>query len=82
MQFIEWICNDWNRNQSLRQRIAKNVQKYRIQNGYKREALSLLLGWDNSYISKLEKQRVNITIDKLEQLTNVFGIDIIDLLAK
>lgn len=69
-------------NQSLRQRIAKNVQKYRIQNGYKREALSLLLGWDNSYISKLEKQRVNITIDKLEQLTNVFEIDITDLLAK
>ncbi len=69
-------------NQSLRQRIAKNVQKYRIQNGYKREALSLLLGWDNSYISKLEKQRVNITIDKLEQLTNVFEIDITDLFSK
>ena len=69
-------------NQSLRQRIAKNVQKYRIQNGYKREALFLLLGWDNSYISKLEKQRVNITIDKLEQLTNVFEIDITDLFSK
>ncbi len=69
-------------NQSLRQRIAKNVQKYRIQNGYKREALSLLLGWDNSYISKLEKQHVNITIDKLEQLTNVFEIDITDLFSK
>ncbi len=69
-------------NQSLRLRIAKNVQKYRIQNGYKREALSLLLGWDNSYISKLEKQHVNITIDKLEQLTNVFEIDITDLFSK
>ena len=44
--------------------------------------MCLLLGWDNSYISKLEKQRVNITLDKLEQLTNVFKIDIRDLFAE
>lgn len=69
-------------SQSLRERVAKNVQKYRIQQGFKRENLSLLLGWDNSYISKLEKQRVNITLDKLEQLTNVFKIDIRDLFAE
>lgn len=69
-------------SQLLRERIAKNVQKYRMQQGYKRENLSLMLGWDNSYISKLEKQRVNITLDKLEQLTNVFKIDIKDLFAE
>ena len=69
-------------SQSLRERVAKNVQEYRIQQGFKRENLSLLLGWDNSYISKLEKQRVNITLDKLEQLTNVFKIDIRDLFAE
>ncbi len=59
--------------------MCRNIE---FKNGYKREALSLLLGWDNSYISKLEKQRVNITIDKLEQLTNVFEIDITDLFSK
>ncbi len=69
-------------SQLLRERIALNVQKYRIEKGYKREALSLLLGCDNSYISKLEKQRVNITIDKLEQLANIFEIDAIELISK
>lgn len=66
-------------NQSLRELVASNVKKYRIKLGYKREALSLLLGWDNSYISKLERGKVNITIDKLEALTNVLKINITDL---
>ena len=51
-------------SQTLRKRIALNVKYYREQKGYKREELSLLLGVDNSYISKLEKAGVNITIDK------------------
>ncbi len=76
------FVNIWNMSQLLRERIALNVQKYRVEKGYKRETLSLLLGCDNSYISKLEKQRVNITIDKLEQLANIFEIDAIELISK
>ena len=48
----------------------------------KREELSLLLGFDNSYISKLERKSINITIDKLEQIANIFEIDVIDLLKQ
>lgn len=67
-------------SQSIRNKIASNVKRLREKQGLKREELSLLLGVDNSYISKLEKSRINITIDKLEQLANIFKVGIIELL--
>ncbi len=67
-------------SQETRQKIANNVKKYRAIKNYKREELSLLLGFDNSYISKLERKSINITIDKLEQIANALEVDIIDLL--
>ena len=66
-------------SQSIRNKIASNVKRLREKQGLKREELSLLLGVDNSYISKLEKSRINITIDKLEQLANIFKVGIIEL---
>lgn len=66
-------------SQSLRKRLAENVKNYRTLHGYKREELSLMLGVDNSYISKLERCCINITIDKLEQIAKIFNIDIIEL---
>ena len=67
-------------SQSARRRIAFAVKKHREKQGYSREELSLLLSVDNSYISKLEKARINITIDKLEQIAVALKIDISDLL--
>ena len=43
------------------------------------EELSLLLEVDNSYISKLEKSKINITINKLEKLAQILGIEVVDL---
>lgn len=67
-------------SQSPRERIAKNVLFYRTEHGYKREELSLMIGADNSYISKLEKGKINITIDKLYQIAQILNIDILELL--
>ena len=67
-------------SQDIRQRIAKNLNRLRVSSGYRREELSLMLGFDNSYISKLEKSKINITIDKLEQIANIFGVDFVELL--
>ena len=49
---------------------------------YKREELSLALGFDNSYISKLEKGKINITIDKLSVIADYFNVDLVDLFIK
>ena len=68
-------------SQDARQNIAKNVKNLREKAGLKREELSLMLNFDNSYISKLEKCRVNITIDRLEIIANYFGVSIKDLVG-
>ncbi len=66
-------------SQSIRKILSKNIRKYREDRHFSMEELSLLLEVDNSYISKLEKSKVNITIDKLEKLAQILGIEVVDL---
>ena len=70
---IDWI-------KDVRAKIAENVKLFRNKKHLKREELSLILGFDNSYISKLERKTINITIDKLAKIADYFEIDIIELL--
>ena len=67
-------------SQEIRKRIAENIQQLRVNKKLKREELSLLLGFDNSYISKLEKANINITIDRLDKIAKYFGIETKELL--
>ena len=67
-------------SQEIRAVLASNIEKLRIKRNLKREELSLQLGFDNSYISKLEKSRINITLDKLEKIANFFDTDVYKLL--
>jgi len=62
-------------SQEIRKILAKNIEQLGVKKHLKKEELSLILGFDNSYISKLEKSRINITIDKLEKISNFFDID-------
>ena len=65
--------------QNSKEIIAINVRKLREAKKLTREALSLILGFENSYISKLEKQNMNITIDKLDKIADFFEIATIQL---
>lgn len=62
--------------------LAENIEKLRLSKKITKEELSLILGVDNSYISKLEKGKINITIDKIEQLANYFKIEAWKLLKE
>lgn len=62
--------------------LANNVKRLRSKLKIKREELSLALGFDNSYISKLEKGKINITIDKLSIIADYFNVDLVDLFKK
>lgn len=66
-------------SQEIRNIFAKNIAKLRKERKLKREELSLLLGFDNSYISKLEKGKINITIDKIGLIATYFEITPKDL---
>ena len=66
-------------NQEIREKLAINVKKLREGKRLKREELSLILGVDNSYVSKLEKCKINITLDKLILIANYFNVPFINL---
>ena len=63
-------------SQDVRNLLAKNITAYRVSRSLSREELSLMLGVDNSYVSKLEKGRVNITIDKITQLAELLDVKV------
>lgn len=65
-------------SQEARELISKKVKKLRTKLKLTREELSLLLSFDNSYISKLELCKVNITLDRLEKIAKFFDIKIRD----
>ena len=69
-----------NMNQNSKNTIAQNISKLRRQKKLTREKLSLVLNFENSYISKLEKQKINITIEKLDIIANYFEIKTFELL--
>ena len=68
-------------SQDLREIFSQNLKKIRTEKGLKREELSLILGFDNSYISKVEKGKVNITIDRVEKIAEYFEIPAFKLLS-
>lgn len=67
-------------SQNIRQILANNIKNLRTQKKLSREELSLVLGVDNSYVSKLEKGKMNITLDKIEMLANYFETEVYLLL--
>lgn len=67
-------------SQDIRQILANNIKNLRTQKKLSREELSLVLGVDNSYISKLEKGKINITLNKIEMLANYFETEVYLLL--
>lgn len=67
-------------SQDIRQILANNIKNLRTQKKLSREELSLVLGVDNSYVSKLEKGKINITLDKIETLANYFETEVYLLL--
>ena len=67
-------------SQDIRQILANNIKNLRTQKKLSSEELSLALGVDNSYVSKLEKGKINITLDKIEMLANYFETEVYLLL--
>ena len=67
-------------SQDIRQILANNIKNLRTQKKLSREELSLVLGVDNSYVSKLEKGKINITLDKIEKLADYFETEVYLLL--
>jgi transcriptional regulator with XRE-family HTH domain len=68
-------------NKDVKNILAFNVKKLREAKSMKREELALALGFDNSYISKIEKAKMNITINRLINIADFFEIKFTELFA-
>ncbi len=54
---------------------SKNVRQYRINKGLSQEKLAELAGLHRTYISALECQRRNISIDNIQKIADALDID-------
>lgn len=54
---------------------ATNVRKYRTEKGLSQEALADLAGLHRTYISAVERERRNISIDNIENIAAALNVD-------
>ena len=69
-------------SQEARKILANSIERLRKSKHMTKEALSLALGFENSYISKVECLKMNITIDRLSLIADYLGVDVKDLFTK
>ena len=60
--------------------IGKKIREIRKQSNINQENLALLADIDRSYMGRIERGEVNITVDKLYQLSSALNVSIHDLL--
>ena len=61
------------------ERIGQNIYCLRKELGYSQEKLALEAGLDRTYIPKVEKGKINITINSLEKVAKALKVNLIDL---
>ncbi len=64
----------------IREAFARNLRKVRREKGYSQEALALEAGVDRTYVSALERQVYSASIDMVDKLATVLGVDASTLL--
>jgi transcriptional regulator with XRE-family HTH domain len=65
-----------------RARIAWNLRRFRSGLGLTQEILAMDAGVAAPYLSRIEREQANPTIDVLERIANVLKIDVNELLVK
>ena len=60
---------------SLINTFATNLKKYRLIQGYSQEKLADLTGLHRTYISAIEREQRNISIENIEKIALALNID-------
>lgn len=55
--------------------LANNIVYYRLKNGWSQEYFAELLGTTAVYISQMENEKRNISVDYIDLLANIFQIE-------
>lgn len=65
-----------------RRRVAWNLRRLRVDRGLSQENLAVDAGIDRGYVSGIETQTFNPTVDILDKLAQALAVDISELFAK
>ncbi|EGQ8249292.1 MULTISPECIES: helix-turn-helix domain-containing protein [Vibrio harveyi group] len=60
--------------------VGKRIAKMRKSKGLSQDKLALLAEIDRSYVGRIERGEVNITLEKLYELAETLGCDVRELL--
>lgn len=66
---------------TARQILANNIVYFRVKNGWLQEKFAELLGTSSAYVSEIENAKRNISIDYIDNISNIFKIEPRELLA-
>jgi transcriptional regulator with XRE-family HTH domain len=61
--------------------VAWNLRRLRTERGVSQERLAADAGVDRAYISELEREQGNVTVDLLDRLAGVLGVAVGEFLA-
>ncbi len=65
-----------------RQLVAANLRRLRRQAGYSQEALATAAGFHRTYVSQIERCKLNVTIDAMWRLSELLGAQVSEFLAE
>ena len=65
-----------------RARVARNVRRLRVAAGLSQEAFAVDAGLDRTYVSRIERNLENPTIDTLEKMAQALGVDLVDIVKE
>ena len=67
--------------EGLAQALGRTIREKRKEKGYSQEAFALAVGIDRSYMGRIERGEVNITVAKLYTMARILGYTPADLLT-
>lgn len=67
--------------ESARKRVARHLRELRAKNGLSQEGLADLADLHRTYVGSIERCERNVSLDNVERLAAVLGVDITELLS-
>ena len=65
-----------------RSRLAANLRAIREAQGLSQEKLAEQAGFHRTFVSQVEREKNNISIDNVQKLAQALDVDIVELLAR
>lgn len=68
-----------NGKRDLKEIVGENIYKYRLEANIKRTHFCRLIGYQSCNLRKVEEGKMNMGLDKLQEVADVLGVGVIDL---